>query len=59
MNILLTVAVTPMLLVALYGLVFDFADALIYSPAVFIALGILALACYPLRRRNTGKTTSI
>ncbi len=50
--ILLTVIVSPMLLLALYGLVFDFGDAVIYGPIALIASGIVALIWYPIWRKR-------
>lgn len=55
MYILLTIAITPMLLLALYGLVFDFADAIIYGPITLIASGILVLIWYPSWSKRTHK----
>jgi hypothetical protein len=43
MYVLLGFAVTPMLLLALYGLLFDFGDAIIYGPLALIAITIVAL----------------
>ena len=57
MYILLTTAVTPMLLLALYGLVFDFGDAVIYGPLALIAMSILFLIWYP-RWKNRINVTS-
>ena len=56
--LLLTIAITPILLLALYGLVFDFGDDVIYGHMTLIASGILALVWYPSWRRRTDNFTS-
>ncbi len=57
MYILLTIATAPMLLLALYGLVFDFGDAVIYAPIGLIATVILILMWYPSWRQRSDKLT--
>lgn len=47
MHILLTIAITPMLLLSLLGLVFDSGDIIIYTPVVTIAAIALVVIWYP------------
>ncbi len=56
--ILLTIATTPMLLLALYGLIFDSGDTIIYAPLALIALGLWALIWYPSLCKRSDKLTA-